>query len=47
MAANNVNDPVSQDKKLPVLLLHEIPESPLQGGKIPLPSTNILQHCKK
>lgn len=43
MTVNNINDPVSQDKKLPALLLQEAPESPLQGGKIP---TNISQFCK-
>lgn len=37
MTVNNINDPVSQDKKLPALVPQKAPESPLQGGKIPLP----------
>lgn len=37
MTVNNINDPVSQDKKLPALMLQKDPESPLQGGQIPLP----------
>lgn len=37
MTVNNINDPVSPDKKLPALVPQKAPESPLQGGKISLP----------